>query len=308
MLFQTIIVFFFAFILNVILKKQFVERGFIDKINHRSSHESIAIRSGGVVIYFTVIAYSLYLYFLGEQPYDFSFLIPITILFFLGFYDDIKGLDFGLKFIFQIIAAKLIVDIGLVVDVFSIFGLEYSFGRAFSQIFSILIYVSLFNAYNFIDGINSNIHLESIKNILICLLIFDLSTGFSNLLTFLIVSLIVNLYFNNSKINVFTGDSGSLIIPVILLMSIYEGTLFNYDQNILKYTFIIFIYPIVDLTRVVLIRLINNKSPFLPDKNHIHHKLLSYNKSHTKSSMVIFILTLIIQLIFIYLLNIIKVA
>ena len=293
--------YFFVFIgaifLNLVIRKIFIRNRLVDKINHRSSHKSIATRSGGAVIFSIFIIYSLLLYLDGYQPYDFSFLIPLTILFVLGFYDDIKGVDFGLKFIFQIIAAKLLVDIGYVIDIFSIFGYEFAFSRVVSQLISIFIYVSIFNAYNFIDGIDMNIHLESIKNFILLLLLFDYSESIYKLIIFSLLIIIVNSYFNlNKRIKVFTGDSGSLIIPIIILFFIFEGIKLNDDQNIIKYVWIIFVYPLFDLIRVSLIRIKNKKSPFRADKNHIHHKTLNLLNSHIKSSLVIFCFVLITQL------------
>ena len=292
-----------SIIFNLILKKRFLKFGFIDTINQRSSHESLAIRSGGSVIFLIIITYSAYLYLNGEQPYDFSFLVPFTILFVLGFLDDIKGVDFGLKFIFQIIAAKLLIDVGYVIDIFSIFGYEYTFTRIISQLITIFIFVSIFNAYNFIDGIDSNIHFESIKNLLLVFTLFSLNDYLIKLLFFTIIVLSVNLYFNNNKkIKIFTGDSGSLIIPVLILVFIFEGIKLNNDQNILKYISIIFIYPLIDLIRVVIIRIKNRNSPFRPDKNHIHHKILAKFKNHLKTSFLISICSFLLQIFMIYIL------
>ena len=55
---------------------------------------------------------------------------------------------------------KLLIDVGYVIDIFSIFGYEYTFTRIISQLITIFI-ITIFNAYNFIDGIDSNIHFES---------------------------------------------------------------------------------------------------------------------------------------------------
>ena len=64
----------------------------------------------------------------------------------------------------------------------------------------------------------------------------------------------------------------------------------------------ILIYPIIDVIRVFTLRLMNKKSPFIADKNHIHHNLLKYNKSHFKTTFLICCFTIVtvvfIQLIF----------
>ena len=295
-----IIILLISVVFNISLRKVFVNLKVTDKINHRSSHTSIATRSGGIVLFSIIFIYTTYLYFDGFQPYDFSILVPMSILFATGLYDDIYNVDFGLKFIFQIIAAKLLVDMGFVIDIFSIFGVEYSFTRTLSQVLSIFSYVAIFNAYNFIDGIDLNIILETCKSIIIMMFLFNYSNDLIKLILIILIILISIIPFNiNKKIKVFMGDSGSLIIPVILIFLVNQGILLNEDKNVLKYLALIFIYPIFDLIRVILIRIKTGTSPFKADKNHIHHFINKKIKNHIKSSLIIFSTSLIIQMILI---------
>ena len=71
----------------------------------------------------------------------------------VGLYDDIYKLDFKLKFIFQIIAAKIIIDSGLIIDNLQVLGV-FEINRIIAQILTIFIIVSIINAINFIDGID----------------------------------------------------------------------------------------------------------------------------------------------------------
>ena len=291
-----LIVLFLSVTLNYFIGNFFIEQKFIDKINHRSSHKTIATRSGGSVLFLIIFLYCLYLYFNGSQPFDFSILIPLAILFVTGLYDDIYKVDFGLKFIFQIIVAKYLIDLGYVIDIFSFFGYEYTFSRQISQILTIFIFVAIINAYNFIDGIDSNIHLETIKNLGLILFVFQPNQTYLNLILFTLIIILITLFFNlRKKRKVFMGDSGSLILPILIIIFIFQSTYFG-DQNTIKYLSVIFIYPIIDLVRVVLIRVKNKKSPFLPDTNHIHHIINTKINSHLKSSFIIMVMVLIIQL------------
>ena len=111
-----------SIIFTFVIQKKFIKNKIIDKINNRSSHISVATRSGGISIFLTLFLISCYSYFYNNEIFDFSFLIPITLLVAVGLYDDLKKLDFKLKFIFQIIAAKIIIDNGLVIDNFHGFG------------------------------------------------------------------------------------------------------------------------------------------------------------------------------------------
>lgn len=80
--------------------------------------------------------------------------MPLSLLVSIGLYDDIYNLDFKLKFIFQIIAAKMIVDTGLLIDNFHGVLEIYEINRAVAQILTIFIITSIINAINFIDGID----------------------------------------------------------------------------------------------------------------------------------------------------------
>lgn len=300
---MTYIIFFFLSIaLSYGLRKLFIKKNIVDAINHRSSHVAKATRTGGLVLFTLLLFYTIFLYIQGVQPFDFSIMIPIAILFITGLYDDIYHVDFGLKFIFQIIAAKILIDLGYVIDIFSFFGSELEFNRIISQVVSIIFYVSIFNAYNFIDGIDLNIHLETIKNLILLLIMFNYEIEIEKLILITGIIMINNALFNYSKkLKVFMGDSGSLIIPLILIIFIFEGIKINPDQNIIKYLLLIFIYPIFDLIRVVMIRIMIRKSPFIADKNHLHHFLEKKFNNHLYSSITLALLSTIIQCV-IYLL------
>ena len=135
------------------------------------------------------------------------------------------------------------------------------------------------------------------------------SSDFIYLSLIIISSIIPLFYFNFKKENkVVLGDSGSLFIGT--LISIYVLKILSqdyvikdeYDLNKIMFVLSIFFYPIVDIVRIVFIRIYNGKSPFNADKNHLHHIILKYTKSHWKSTTLIILVSILnlslIQLIF----------
>ena len=227
----------------------------------------------------------------------------------VGLYDDIYKLDFKLKFIFQIIVAKIIIDNGLIIDnLHGIFGI-YELSRILGQLFTIFIIVAIINSINFIDGIDG----LAISVVSIFLLSFELFSATSSdllYLTLIILSSIVPLYFFNLRIKnkVFLGDSGSLLLGTVV--SIYVLKILsqdysikpNYDLNKVIFVISILTYPIVDIIRIFILRLYQKKSPFLPDKQHIHHLILRKTEKHYLTTCIIVISSLIfailIQIIF----------
>jgi UDP-GlcNAc:undecaprenyl-phosphate/decaprenyl-phosphate GlcNAc-1-phosphate transferase len=290
-------------------QKLFIENNIVDKINSRSSHVSTATRSGGVALFSTIFLISIILYLAGIDIFNYSFLVPLSVLFAIGLYDDVYNIDFKLKFIFQIIAAKIIIDSGLIIDnLHGVFGID-QISRISSQILTLFVIIAIINAVNFIDGIDS----LAILVISFFILGFEFfaseSTGFYNLSIIIMCSFIPMLYLNLRKNNkVFLGDSGSLFlgglvsIYVLYILSNNYLIIEKFDLNKIFFVFSILIYPIIDLTRVVLVRLFNGRSPFSADRNHIHHKINSVVKSHYKVAGIIIILSILnlitIQLIF----------
>ena len=123
-----------SFLISYSLKKIFTRLNKFDAINFRSIHKSKATKSGGIAFFLTVFIFSFYFYLQSNQIYDFSILIPLGIMFIVGVYDDFYNADFKLKFLLQIIVAKILIDYGFVIDNFhGIFGV-YEIPRLASQI------------------------------------------------------------------------------------------------------------------------------------------------------------------------------
>ena len=80
-----------------------VQRVFIfyrkfDDYNHRSSHNTLATRTGGIGVFTVVLLISIFYYIKGVEVFDYSLLIPLGIMFIVGVYDDFYNADFKLKF------------------------------------------------------------------------------------------------------------------------------------------------------------------------------------------------------------------
>lgn len=293
----------------IIVQKVFISKKYFDKINNRSSHESLATRSGGISIFITVFIISFFFYVQGSLIYDYSFIIPLGLLVSVGIYDDIYSVDFKLKFIFQIIAAKLIIDNGLIVDnLHGVFGI-YEINRIIAQLITLLLIVSIINAINFIDGI------DGLAVSLTAIFIISFEMFSSEITPFYYLSILtllsfIPLYYYNFRINnkVFLGDSGSHFLGgIISMLVIYILTnnyviKSNFDIHKIVFVLSILAYPIIDFIRIIFLRVINGKSPFEADKNHLHHLLFKRVKGHKKVTIIICSLS-ILTIAFIQLIN-----
>ena len=211
---------FFSSLFIFFFQKLFFKKNIIDKINDRSSHNVVATRSGGIAIFSSLFIISTFNYFNSIEIFDFSLIIPLSILLVVGLYDDVYKLDFKLKFIFQIIAAKIIIDNGLIIDnLHGILGI-FELNRVISQLITIFFIVAIINSINFIDGIDG-LAISIVCLFLISFEFFSNSSSGLYYLSLIIISSILPLFYFNFKKDkkVFLGDSGSLFLGTFI--SIY---------------------------------------------------------------------------------------
>lgn len=277
----------------------------MDEPGVRSSHLRKIPNLGGIAIFYSIgICTSIFAYELFDL-YKFLF-ASLVILLYIGVMDDIVVMRAYKKLVAQIVVSSLIV-IGSDIRIRSLFGIcgVYEMQYWISVIFSIVTFIILINAFNLIDGIDGLAGGYSV----ICSALFGISyyrLGEYNyplvvLSVVIIGAVLAFLYYNlsNYRTNkIFMGDTGSMLLGFLLaftsicFMDIFiDRALPNIPRYHLQSAPVvavaILILPIVDTLNVIIIRLINKKSPFDADKNHIHHKLLKLNLTHRRSSFYI---------------------
>jgi UDP-GlcNAc:undecaprenyl-phosphate GlcNAc-1-phosphate transferase len=158
--------------------------------------------------------------------------------------------------------------------------------------------LGLINAFNLIDGIDgltgtTGIIVASFYSYMFYHLgsYFYLAIGITTIAT-----LLAFLRFNLSKKRkIFMGDTGSLVIGLVLglltlkLMTLKGATApfpFNPEQLPLFLVGVLFI-PVLDIMRVMALRVCRGVSMFKPDRNHIHHIIVDFGLSHSKASLFI---------------------
>ena len=286
------------------LKLWFTRLGKFDAINHRSVHQTKATKTGGISVFLTLFLFSSYFYISGNQLYDFSLLIPLGIMFVVGVYDDFYNADFKLKFLLQIIVAKILIDQGLIIDDFhGVLGLN-EIPRLAAQLFTIFVFLINVNAINFIDGIDGLAITESIKVILLVELFSLHPTRFFFLGMITVLALLPLYYFNFKKdYKVFLGDAGSLFLGTLITIYLFHllGSEYTFKQaftaNKPLLAMSLIVYPLVDLLRVFIIRIRNKKSPFNPDQNHLHHLLVKKGVPHFLIVLILLSLSLVFLLL-----------
>lgn len=218
------------------------------------------------------------------------FFASATIIFFLGIKDDILILSALKKFIGQVIAAAVIIHLGgLRIDsMHGFLGVE-ELPEAFSLALSYVSIIVIINAYNLIDGIDGlagSLGLLTMSVFGAYFFIADMP-AYAIMSFAMVGSLLAFLIFNYNPAKIFMGDSGSLLlglvnaILVIKFMAVADAPAAVVPiQSAVAVGFSVLILPLLDTLRVFTIRIFGGRSPFSPDRNHIHHLLLDRGLDH----------------------------
>lgn len=236
----------------------------------------------------------------GALQHFVAYLAGAFMLYSLGIYDDVHGVSYKYKFIVQIAAAFLLCISGLWIasfeHIFFIDRIPYWVGMPFT----ILFVVYLTNAMNLIDGIDGLASgLASISFFVGAILCFMSGDIVWAMLAVAFLGILLTFFCYNvfgGKNKIFMGDAGSLILGYTLSFMvlhfwqahpIWNPILHNLGIVVLS-TLII---PMLDVIRVMMSRLRDGRNPFLPDKNHIHHKLMRAGLSGRQTMITILLIS-----------------
>jgi UDP-GlcNAc:undecaprenyl-phosphate/decaprenyl-phosphate GlcNAc-1-phosphate transferase len=261
-----------------------------DMPDSRKIHQVAITPLGGIGI-FAGFVFGCLLTINFKYSSEFQYFIAATmVIFFLGLKDDILVLSPIKKFIGQVLAAFLIIYYGRIQirSMHGFFGI-HELPEMFSLLISYFSVIVIINSFNLIDGVDG---LAGTLGLMSSALfgIYFMSAGMEPyyVLAFsLCGSLLAFLIFNFQPAKIFMGDTGSLLIGVInailVLKFIDPGEGPESVNPIVSSPaigFTILMIPLLDTLRVFAIRIFKRRSPFSPDRNHIHHLLLDRGLSH----------------------------
>lgn len=270
--------------------------------DERKIHQGVVPRLGGIafkpVVFFSV-AFLLgisQLFGYGElldgilsesRTLAFGF-CAIMILYLVGIADDLIGVRYRAKFIIQICCGLMVIGGGLWIN--DLYGLLYlhEIPDWIGYILSIFAVVFIINAINLIDGIDGLASGLCGVAVLFYGVVFLLMHEYIYaMLSFATLGVLVPFFYFNvfgnpiKQKKIFMGDTGSLTVGMMIcILSLrmvhhFPSDLLEIQANPFILAYSPLIIPCFDVVRVYLHRVKNGKNPFLPDKNHIHHKMLA---------------------------------
>jgi len=239
-------------------------------------------------------------------------LLGALTLFITGIIDDVYQLRASVKLLIQLFVsfATLLTSSILLDDFHGLFGLsEISPASAWMlTIIYLVVFINMFNLIDGIDGLASGLGLTALVFILGA---YEMANDilFSTFICLILGSLVVLFVRNHMNDKMYLGDSGSLSLGYILgCLTLHQLSISDISFPIIDYTtygpvyaMTLFWYPLMDLGRVFVVRLLDKRSPFSPDRNHFHHKMVDRGMSHLSASLTVMGFTLMFELLSFYL-------
>ena len=289
----------------------------------RKVHTKAIPRLGGVSFYPTILFSFCYVFGLrilfgyDVETMRAECLIPellllacgMTLLYLTGIADDLVGVRYRQKFLIQIICASFFPLSGLWINNFyGLFGLyEIPFWAGIP--FTMFVVVFITNAINLIDGIDGLASgLSSVSLLIMATLFLYKELWAYSMIAFATFGVLVPFFYYNvfgsadRARKIFMGDTGSLTLGYIISFLVIKYSMYNpnitmYTEGALLIAFSTLIVPLFDVVRVVLLRIRTGKSPFQPDKNHIHHKLLAIGMTTKRAMVYLIIMALTLSIV-----------
>ena len=267
----------------------------LDEAGIRASHKGSTPIFGGIAIFSGIIFSLLFWADIENIQY---LLVSILIVFFVGVIDDLLVLSPFKKIVGQVIATSIIIFLGdLKIDnmhgVLGIYDLPIWIGVLFT-IFVVIVITNAFNLIDGVDGLAAGVGVISSFSFGIIAVLMEQSE--MAIISFTLVGALLGfLKYNLYPAKIFMGDTGSLVVGMILsilaINSIRYGLVTESIKLINKgplLAIVLLAIPLFDSLRVFVVRIFKGKHPLSPGREHIHHTLLDLGFGHKKTSFILY--------------------
>jgi len=275
-------------------------RGLVDRGDARKVHKIPTPRIGGVAIVAGFFAPLLSLAFIPGHVQTFfaqhrsvwMLLACGAAIAALGLYDDLRGASPKLKLFVQIVVAIAMVSVGG----YRIEHLQIPFGGGIQHVgmlaapLSVLWIVGIVNAINLIDGLDG---LAGGVALIVVATNLVLGVVHGDMLTILLMTALAGgvigfLFYNLNPAQIFMGDTGSLFLGFVLAAVSLRTSHESASAWRLLVPVVALGLPIGDTLLAFARRALRGQSPFRPDREHIHHKLLDIGLTHRQAVLALY--------------------
>jgi UDP-GlcNAc:undecaprenyl-phosphate GlcNAc-1-phosphate transferase len=282
-------------------------KNLLDTPNGRTVHQSLTPRLGGVAVFAGFMSALTIFAPLNNGVKE--LLAGCIILFFVGLKDDLVTISVAKKFVGQLLATGVVMIMAdvRVTSFQGILGI-YTLPVGVSYAFTFVMIVGVTNAINLIDG------LDGLAGTIVLIITGTFGyyfyryggPAFSNY-AFVAVCLIGGmlgfLRYNFHKASVFMGDTGSLvcgfIVSILAIQFIELGNRTGqpFGNVAPGVTLGVLFVPLFDTLRVFILRMAAGRSPFSPDKNHVHHRIMAMGFPQISTVLLLGLLNIVVVLL-----------
>ncbi len=291
--------FVISFLIVPVIIKYSLRKNLVDIPGRRKIHKKLTPSMGGIAIFCGFfISTLIWLDFQSWGQIKFI-LVALFVIFFIGVRDDLVPLRAILKLVGQVMAASLLVIL-FNLRLHSFYGLfgVHELPDLVSYVITIFTIIVITNSFNLIDGLDGLAGtIASISLLAFGIWFFLVGDTIYAITSFTMLGAIFAfLIFNWEPSEVFMGDTGALVIGMMLAILTIHFINTNYElPSAADYKFratvataaCFIMIPLVDTLRIVILRLLKRQSPFKPDKSHIHHAILRLGKSHSQTTIIL---------------------
>ena len=253
---------------------------------------------GGPAVFFGIIIGLCSSQTMFNSPNAFMLMAAMLIMLYTGIMDDILGLTPRLRFIIEILIICWLMSVNKasISCFYDLWGVD-TIPLWISYPLTIFACVGIINAINLIDGVNG---LSSgfcfMASVVFAIMFYHLNNIVMMTIAVSAAGAIVPFFLHNvfgHDTKMFIGDSGTLVIGTMMSMfviSILNNNIACYGYmfkgaGMIPFTLAVLSIPVFDTLRVMSTRILNKKSPFNPDKTHLHHMFIDLGFSHIATTI-----------------------
>ncbi|NWJ51764.1 MAG: undecaprenyl/decaprenyl-phosphate alpha-N-acetylglucosaminyl 1-phosphate transferase [Bacteroidetes bacterium] len=286
-------------------------KNLFDLPNGRTSHKRPTPTLGGAALFASLVITSMIFININIIT-SFQYVIAgSVIIFFTGLNDDLVDITWKKKVGGEFLAALFLIVLGdyRFTNLYGFFGI-HEINYYWSILLTLFVMIGIVNSMNLIDGIDGLASGLSVMATSCFGFWFYMDSQYEMVVVCAVLagSLMAFIGFNvfGHHNKIFMGDTGSLLLGYLMTFFVIVFT----ESNVLKnspwhvnnapiISFAILFIPLFDTLRVMGSRMIKGKSPFTPDRTHIHHKLLQLGFTHIQTTIILILINgLFIMLIF----------
>ena len=276
------------------------KHGIVDNPNARKLQRVPVPVMGGMTVFIGFVISAIITLFLVKDIRIVIVLAFLAVMFGVGLWDDVKNISIAIRFAVEFFVVwMIIVFLGWEInDLHGLWGI-HAIPEALSIPLSLIAGVGIINAINLIDGVDGFCSTFGSMACAVFAVVFYRAGDMTMfILALLTIGSLAPFFFHNvfgQSSKMFLGDGGSLMLGMLLTLFTFNtlskdspcAAYGDSGLSLVALSLAILAVPVFDTLKVMIYRVARGKSPFLPDKTHLHHLYIEMGFSHLATSAII---------------------